>query len=71
MATKPVPTGVVRDVDFSSALGERYLSYALSTGDGGKTWRAANGSLFGQTARFRMMPEGNGVGLVERWLNSR
>ncbi len=31
MATKPVPTGAVRDVDFSSALGERYLSYALST----------------------------------------
>jgi len=31
MATKPVPSGVVRDVDFSKALGERYLSYALST----------------------------------------
>ena len=31
MATKPVPTGAVRDVDFSEALGERYLSYALST----------------------------------------
>jgi len=42
-----------------------HLSYSLSTGDGGKTWLAGNGSLFGQTTRFRLMPDGNGVGLVE------
>src|SRR3954447_22686073 len=28
---KTVPVGEVRDVDFADALGERYLSYALST----------------------------------------
>jgi topoisomerase-4 subunit A len=28
---KTVPVGEVRDVDFAAALGERYLSYALST----------------------------------------
>jgi topoisomerase IV subunit A len=31
MPTKPVPSGEIRDVDFADALGERYLSYALST----------------------------------------
>ncbi len=29
--TKPAVTGDIRDVDFADALGERYLSYALST----------------------------------------
>src|SRR5665213_558968 len=28
---KPVPTGEIRDVSFADALGDRYLSYALST----------------------------------------
>jgi hypothetical protein len=42
-----------------------HLSYSLATRDGGKTWRASNGSLFGQTSRFRLMPDGAGVGLVE------
>jgi hypothetical protein len=42
-----------------------HLSYSLATHDGGKTWRAGNGSLFGQTSRFRLMPDGRGVGLVE------
>ena len=31
MPTTPAPTGAVRDVDFAEALGQRYLSYALST----------------------------------------
>src|SRR6202789_1772190 len=31
MATKPSPAGEIREVDFANALGERYLSYALST----------------------------------------
>jgi hypothetical protein len=42
-----------------------HLSYSLATHDGGKNWRAANGSLFGQNSRFRLMPDGSGVGLVE------
>jgi hypothetical protein len=42
-----------------------HLTYALSTGDGGKHWRPGNGSLFGQTSRFRLMPDGKGIGLVE------
>ena len=42
-----------------------HLSYSLATHDSGKTWRAGNGSLFGQTSRFRLMPDGRGVGLVE------
>jgi hypothetical protein len=42
-----------------------HLSYSLSTGDGGKTWRAGSNSLFGQTSRFRLEPGGKGVGLVE------
>ena len=29
--SKAVTLGEVRDVDFADALGERYLSYALST----------------------------------------
>jgi topoisomerase IV subunit A len=29
--TKPAPAGEIREVDFAAALGERYLSYALST----------------------------------------
>ncbi|MGH6980475.1 MAG: DNA gyrase subunit A, partial [Stellaceae bacterium] len=28
---KPVPAGEIRDVNFSDALGDRYLAYALST----------------------------------------
>jgi topoisomerase IV subunit A len=29
--TKPAPVGEIKEVDFAAALGERYLSYALST----------------------------------------
>ncbi|HEV8027251.1 MAG TPA: DNA gyrase subunit A, partial [Stellaceae bacterium] len=29
--TKPAFAGAIKDVDFAAALGERYLSYALST----------------------------------------
>jgi hypothetical protein len=42
-----------------------HLSYSLSTSDGGKTWVAKNGSLFGQMSRFRLTADGKGVGLVE------
>jgi topoisomerase IV subunit A len=31
MATATLPAGEIREVDFAAALGERYLSYALST----------------------------------------
>lgn len=42
-----------------------HLSYSLATNDGGKTWRAGSVSLFGQTSRFRLTPDGNGIGLIE------
>lgn len=42
-----------------------HLTYSLATNDAGKTWRARNLSLFGQTSRFRLMPDGRGAGLVE------
>lgn len=42
-----------------------HLSYSLSTKDGGKTWRAGSNSLLGQISRFRLMPDGKGVGLME------
>jgi photosystem II stability/assembly factor-like uncharacterized protein len=42
-----------------------HLTYGLSTTDGGATWRAANTSTFGQTARFRLSPNGKGIGLIE------
>ena len=42
-----------------------HLSYSLATNDGGKTWRPGNGSFFGQTSRFRLSPDGKGLGLVE------
>lgn len=42
-----------------------HLTYSLSTRDGGENWRAGSRSLFGQTSRFRLLPNGKGVGLVE------
>jgi hypothetical protein len=42
-----------------------HLTYSLSTRDGGKDWRAGSRSLFGQISRFRLLPNGKGVGLME------
>jgi hypothetical protein len=42
-----------------------HLSYSLATNDGGITWRPQNGSFFGQTSRFRLLPDGKGLGLIE------
>jgi photosystem II stability/assembly factor-like uncharacterized protein len=42
-----------------------HLSYSLVTLDGGKTWRTKTASILGQTARFRLTPNGMGSGLVE------
>ncbi len=42
-----------------------HLIYGLVSNDGGKTWRKVAQSGFGQTARFRLIPGGKGIGLVE------
>ena len=42
-----------------------HLTYSLATLDGGATWKARSGSLLGQTSRFRMYPNGKGIGLIE------
>jgi hypothetical protein len=42
-----------------------HLSYTLVTVDGGESWRPKSASLLGQTARFRLNPNGKGIGLIE------
>ena len=42
-----------------------HLSYSLSTHNGGESWRASATSLFGEIARIRLLPDGNGMGLIE------
>jgi photosystem II stability/assembly factor-like uncharacterized protein len=42
-----------------------HLSYQLVTNDGGKTWKPASASLFGEITRVRFLPNGVGLGLVE------
>ncbi len=42
-----------------------HLTYSLITLDGGETWRSKSASLLGQTARFRLNPNGKGIGLIE------
>jgi len=42
-----------------------HLSYTLVTKDGGKTWKSAAASLFGDVTRVRFGPHGLGVGLIE------
>ncbi|MBI3821593.1 MAG: hypothetical protein HY289_02825, partial [Planctomycetes bacterium] len=42
-----------------------HLSYSLTTADGGKTWRAASGSLIGEVARVRLGENGMGLGLMD------
>jgi photosystem II stability/assembly factor-like uncharacterized protein len=53
----PKATLAMRDVP--------HLNYTLATSDGGKTWRSASASLFGETSRFRLLPDGRGIGLIE------
>jgi hypothetical protein len=42
-----------------------HLSYSMVTLDGGKTWQKKSASLLGQTSRFRLLPNGKGIGLIE------
>jgi hypothetical protein len=42
-----------------------HLVYSLVTHDGGKTWRSASASLFGDTTKIRFLPDGSGIGLIE------
>jgi hypothetical protein len=41
-----------------------HLSYSLSTRNGGETWSAGATSLFGEISRIRLLPDGNGLGLI-------
>jgi hypothetical protein len=55
-------------LDPEDALNRRempHLSYTLSTNDGGKTWVSASSSLLGHITRFRLTPDGRGLGLKE------
>jgi hypothetical protein len=42
-----------------------HLSYQLVTNDAGKTWKPTSASLFGEIDRFRFLPGGAGLGLVQ------
>ena len=42
-----------------------HLSYLLSTGDGGKTWKPSAASLFGTVSKIRLRQNGDGLGLIE------
>jgi hypothetical protein len=55
-------------IDPEEALRHRstsHLSYSLSTHNGGETWNAGSTSLFGEVSRFRLLPNGKGLGLIE------
>jgi photosystem II stability/assembly factor-like uncharacterized protein len=55
-------------IDPETALHHRelpHLTLQLETHDGGKTWKSASGSIFGQITRIRFGPPGMGLGLVE------
>jgi photosystem II stability/assembly factor-like uncharacterized protein len=41
-----------------------HLIYAVATLDGGKTWKASSVSVFGETSRLRLLPNGQGLGLL-------
>lgn len=54
-------------MDPESALDNRetpHLTYSLFTNDGGKTWKSSSASLFGETERIQLNPDGVGLGLV-------
>jgi hypothetical protein len=42
-----------------------HLSYSLSTHNGGQSWKSGSTSLFGEISRIRLLPDGNGLGLIE------
>jgi photosystem II stability/assembly factor-like uncharacterized protein len=55
-------------MDPEAALNRRdfpHLSYSMETRDGGKTWKTASASLFGQVSRLRFGSDGLGLGLLE------
>lgn len=42
-----------------------HLNYTLETRDAGKTWQPTSASLFGDTTKIRLLPDGSGIGLIE------
>ena len=55
-------------IDPEAALKQKelpHLGLSLETHDGGKTWKSASGSIFGQVTRLRFGPPGKGLGLIE------
>lgn len=60
-------------MDPEDALSRRetpHLAYTLVTLDGGKTWRAASMSLFGQMTRARFSASGPALGLIEHGVSA-
>jgi hypothetical protein len=55
-------------IDPEAALRQRelpHLTLELETSDGGKTWKSASASIFGQVTRIRFGPPSAGLGLIE------
>jgi hypothetical protein len=55
-------------IDPQGALHHRelpHLTFELETSDGGKTWKSASASIFGQVTRIRFGPPSVGLGLIE------
>ena len=55
-------------IDPEAALRHRewpHLALEMETHDGGKTWKSASASVFGQITHIRFGPPGMGLGLVE------
>jgi photosystem II stability/assembly factor-like uncharacterized protein len=62
------PPALPEWIDPQAALHRRelpHLTLELETSDGGKTWKSASASIFGQVTRIRFGPPGVGLGLIE------
>jgi photosystem II stability/assembly factor-like uncharacterized protein len=55
-------------IDPQAAIQHRewpHLALSMETRDGGKTWKSASASVFGQVTHVRFGPPGKGLGLIE------
>src|SRR5262245_58796775 len=48
-----------------------HLVYSLVTSDGGKTWESHSASILGEVSKFRFLPDGRGIGLIEQSTGNR
>jgi photosystem II stability/assembly factor-like uncharacterized protein len=64
---QPLSTELPSWMDPANGMDQHHLPhliYALNTHDGGKTWRSASASVFGETSQVRFLPNGTGLGLM-------